>query len=105
MKLLNEKGKGIPYQGHPPRLLHLRRSKTLLSHPQATLTGFLLTGMGERNKKGDTNFMLVDKDTPLSSIETKFKQLLERQDMGIILISQHVSASYLTSRWQKWSVI
>ena len=28
-----------------------------------TMTGFLLTGMGERNHKGQTNFLVVDKET------------------------------------------
>ena len=28
-----------------------------------TVTGLLLTGMGERNSKGQTNFLVVDKDT------------------------------------------
>ncbi len=32
---------------------------------EATVTGLLLTGMGERNKKGDTNFLIVTKDTTL----------------------------------------
>jgi len=28
-----------------------------------TVTGLLLTGMGERNAKGQQNFMVVDKET------------------------------------------
>lgn len=28
-----------------------------------TVTGLLLTGIGERNAKGQSNFMVVDKDT------------------------------------------
>ena len=28
-----------------------------------TITGLLLTGMGERNLKGQTNFLIVNKDT------------------------------------------
>ena len=27
---------------------------------QDTVTGFLLTGIGERNSKGETNFLIVD---------------------------------------------
>ena len=30
---------------------------------EATVTGFLLTGIGERNRKGEANFMIVTKDT------------------------------------------
>jgi V-type H+-transporting ATPase subunit F len=33
---------------------------------EATVTGFLLTGIGERNKNGEANFLIVTKDTPLS---------------------------------------
>jgi len=58
---------------------------------EATVTGFLLTGMGERNKKGEANFMMVDKDTTLLQIEAQYRKMLERDDMGIILISQHVA--------------
>ncbi len=32
---------------------------------EATVTGFLLTGIGERNKKGEANFLIVTKDTTL----------------------------------------
>jgi V-type H+-transporting ATPase subunit F len=58
---------------------------------EATVTGLLLTGMGERNKKGDTNFLIVTKDTTLSQIETAFKNYTEREDVGILLISQTVA--------------
>lgn len=30
---------------------------------EPTVTGFLLTGIGERNKKGEANFFVVTKDT------------------------------------------
>jgi vacuolar-type H+-ATPase subunit F/Vma7 len=30
---------------------------------EATVTGFLLTGIGERNRKGEANFFVVTKDT------------------------------------------
>ena len=30
---------------------------------RTTITGLLLTGMGERNNKNQANFMIVDKDT------------------------------------------
>jgi vacuolar-type H+-ATPase subunit F/Vma7 len=52
-----------------------------------TVTGLLLTGMGERNAKGQTNFMVVDKETQEKDIETYMRSLLnERTDIGIILI-------------------
>jgi V-type H+-transporting ATPase subunit F len=52
-----------------------------------TVTGLLLTGMGERNTKGQTNFMVVDKETTDAMIEAQLRQLIERPDIGIILIS------------------
>lgn len=58
---------------------------------EPTVTGFLLTGVGERNRKGEANFLVVTKDTTLNQIETTFKKLTERDDIGIILISQHVA--------------
>ena len=58
---------------------------------EATVTGFLLTGMGERNKKGEANFMIVNKDTSLSQIEVGFSKMLAREDIGIIMISQNIA--------------
>lgn len=58
---------------------------------EATVTGFLLTGIGERNRKGEANFMIVTKDTSLSQIEVFFKKLLEREDIGIVMISQNIA--------------
>ena len=52
-----------------------------------TVAGLLLTGMGERNHKDQTNFMAVDSATTKEDIENKLKQLLDRDDIGIILIS------------------
>ena len=54
---------------------------------EATITGFLLTGIGERNKKGEANFLIVTKDTTHSQIETAFTKMLQREDIGIIMIS------------------
>ncbi len=58
---------------------------------EATVTGFLLTGVGERNKKGEANFMIVSKDTTLSQIEQAFTKMLHRDDIGIIMISQNIA--------------
>ena len=54
---------------------------------EATVTGFLLTGIGERNKNGDANFFIVAKDTPLNEIDTAFMKMLKNPEMGIIMIS------------------
>ena len=56
---------------------------------RTTITGLLLTGMGERNLKNQTNFLIVDKDTNDETIETTLRGFLERHDIGIILISQN----------------
>lgn len=58
---------------------------------EATVTGFLLTGIGERNKKGEANFMIVTKETPHSQIEAGFTKMLQRDDVGIIMISQSIA--------------
>lgn len=58
---------------------------------EATVTGFLLTDIGERNKNGDANFFIVAKDTPLSEIDTAFMKMLKNPEMGIIMISQNVA--------------
>ena len=58
---------------------------------RTTITGLLLTGMGERNLKNQTNFLIVDKDTDDETIETTLRSFLERSDIGIVLISQNVA--------------
>ena len=57
----------------------------------ATMTGLLLTGMGERNLKNQTNFLVVDKEVTDQMIEEKLRQLLDRDDVGIVLISQNIA--------------
>ena len=54
---------------------------------RTTIAGLLLTGMGERNVKNQANFMIVDKETGASQIEEYLRELLHRNDVGIILIS------------------
>ena len=56
-----------------------------------TVTGFLLTGIGERNHKGETNFIVVDESTPQRAIEEAFEKLLERNDIALILIAQRIA--------------
>ena len=53
-----------------------------------TITGLLLSGMGERNLKGQTNFLIVNKDTTDQQIEDALRGYLARPDIGIVLISQ-----------------
>ena len=58
---------------------------------ETTVTGFLLTGMGERNRKQQCNFAVINKDTTDGDIEKALRDLLARQDIGIILIGQEVA--------------
>ena len=58
---------------------------------RTTITGLLLTGMGERNVRNQTNFMIVDKETSDSQIEEVLRGFLDRHDIGIILISQNIA--------------
>ena len=54
----------------------------------STITGLLLTGMGERNEKGQQNFMIIERNTTDEDIDTTLRGYLSRPDIGIILISQ-----------------
>ena len=55
------------------------------------VTGFLLGGIGELNKNRHPNFLVVEKDTTINEIEDTFRQFLNRDDIGIILINQYIA--------------
>mmetsp|Transcript_18808 Transcript_18808/g.39150 ORF Transcript_18808/g.39150 Transcript_18808/m.39150 type:complete len:117 (-) Transcript_18808:42-392(-) len=55
-----------------------------------TVTGFLLAGCGHRTAE-NTNFLVVEPDTPATKVEECFTSLTSRTDIGIILINQHVA--------------
>ena len=55
---------------------------------QSTITGLLLTGMGERNDRGVSNFMIIERDTKDEDIDKTLRGFIARPDIGIILISQ-----------------
>mmetsp|Transcript_18015 Transcript_18015/g.18074 ORF Transcript_18015/g.18074 Transcript_18015/m.18074 type:complete len:117 (-) Transcript_18015:197-547(-) len=55
-----------------------------------TVTGFILAGVGHRTVEGQ-NFLVVKPDTDISVIEETFKSLTERNDIGILLINQHIA--------------
>ena len=55
-----------------------------------TVTGFLLAGVGHRTAQG-SNFLIVKQDTQLATIEETFQTLTQRDDIGIILINQHIA--------------
>lgn len=56
-----------------------------------TFTSFLLGSMGELNKNRHPNFLVVEKDTTINEIEDTFRQFLNRDDIGIILINQYIA--------------
>mmetsp|Transcript_22317 Transcript_22317/g.27485 ORF Transcript_22317/g.27485 Transcript_22317/m.27485 type:complete len:121 (-) Transcript_22317:82-444(-) len=71
----------------------LGTSKLLISviGDEDTVTGFLLTGIGDKNRKGQRNFCVVNNDTTLQTIENAFKELTQRNDIGILLINQFIA--------------
>ena len=56
-----------------------------------TVTGFLLAGIGELNSKRTKNFLIVDNKTKLGQVEEAFREFTAREDLAILLISQHVA--------------
>jgi V-type H+-transporting ATPase subunit F len=58
---------------------------------ESTVTGFLLTGIGQRGKNGEQNYMIVNKDTTDQQLEEQFGRLVARDDIGIILIGQSLA--------------
>ena len=55
-----------------------------------TVTGFVLAGVGHRTVTGQ-NFLVVKADTEVEEIEEAFINLTTRNDIGILLINQHVA--------------
>uniref|UniRef100_A0A0K0F590 V-type proton ATPase subunit F n=1 Tax=Strongyloides venezuelensis TaxID=75913 RepID=A0A0K0F590_STRVS len=58
-----------------------------------TIVGFLLGGIGKIDKCNRKNFFIVEKDTKPSEVEEAFISFTERDDIAIILITQHVAES------------
>jgi len=57
-----------------------------------TVVGFALGGIGEVNPKTkQTNYFIVGKETTALEIEEAFKTFTRRDDVGIILILQHIA--------------
>jgi V-type H+-transporting ATPase subunit F len=51
----------------------------------------LLAGVGHRTAHG-SNFLIVKQDTPLQQVEEAFQNFSTRDDVGIILINQHIAS-------------
>ncbi|CAD2219234.1 V-type H+-transporting ATPase subunit F [Angomonas deanei] len=61
-----------------------------------TVTGFLLAGVGDNRSDQDkddktANFFVVNPSTPLSEIEEAFTGMCKRNDIGIIIVCQHIA--------------
>mmetsp|Transcript_32787 Transcript_32787/g.80754 ORF Transcript_32787/g.80754 Transcript_32787/m.80754 type:complete len:122 (+) Transcript_32787:186-551(+) len=56
-----------------------------------TVTGFLLAGVGNMDVRRKSNFLIVDQKTTKKAIEDSFKELTAREDIAMVLISQHVA--------------
>lgn len=57
-----------------------------------TVTGFLLAGIGHRDRENRTNFLVVDSEkTKDDVIADAFDQFSNRKDISIILITQDVA--------------
>lgn len=58
-----------------------------------SVTGMLLAGIGNVSDEGDDrtkNFFVVDPKTEASKIEQVFNEYIQRPDIAIVLINQHV---------------
>lgn len=69
-----------------------------------TVTGFLLSGIGHRDEKNQTNFLVVDQErTKHEDIVNAFKTLTSRDDISVLLITQSVASDirYLMNSYDK----
>jgi len=66
-------------------------SLTAVIGTEDTVAGFLLAGVGELDKAKNPNFMIVEKDTTADEIEKSFNTFLNRPDVAVILINQHIA--------------
>ncbi|KAJ4454427.1 putative vacuolar ATP synthase [Paratrimastix pyriformis] len=56
-----------------------------------TVTGMLLAGMGNLDAQRNSNFLVVEQNTPRDVIEEAFHRFTRRNDIGILLINQHIA--------------
>lgn len=74
-----------------PSNTHSHLPPLSLKNNQDTVTGFLLAGVGHRTADG-SNFLIVKQDTKLQQVEEAFESFSTRDDVGIILINQHIAS-------------
>eukprot|EP00469_Lotharella_globosa_P011808 CAMPEP_0167772294 /NCGR_PEP_ID=MMETSP0111_2-20121227/767_1 /TAXON_ID=91324 /ORGANISM="Lotharella globosa, Strain CCCM811" /LENGTH=134 /DNA_ID=CAMNT_0007661769 /DNA_START=22 /DNA_END=426 /DNA_ORIENTATION=- len=56
-----------------------------------TVTGFLLAGVGQRDQRGNSNFLVVDQNTKRAKISNAFKEFTTRNDVSIVLVTQDIA--------------
>ncbi|KAJ1512341.1 H(+)-transporting V1 sector ATPase subunit F [Coelomomyces lativittatus] len=69
------------------------KDRTLLAviGDEDTVTGLLLAGIGNVDNLQRKNFFIVDNKTPVPLVESTFQEFIQRKDIAIILINQHVA--------------
>lgn len=55
----------------------------------------MLTGIGERNVKGETNYLVVDEKARKEDVEAAFKRFLKDSNISVILITQDASEKFV----------
>lgn len=56
-----------------------------------TVTGFLLTGIGQMEADKTNNFLVVRPKTTIEEIEKAFLNFSQRDDVAVLLINQHIA--------------
>ena len=58
---------------------------------ESTVTGFLLTGMGQRDNNGKTNYYMSSKETTDEELEAALQAYLEDPKIAIVFIAQNLA--------------
>ena len=58
---------------------------------EPTVTGFLLTGMGQRDANGKSNYFMSNKETTDEELENAFQGYIADNKMGIVFIAQNLA--------------
>lgn len=59
---------------------------------EPTVTGFLLTGMGQRDAHGKSNYYITNKETQVEDLELAFAQYIDQAGkVGIVFIAQNIA--------------
>jgi len=67
------------------------------------VTGFLLAGVGHVDQNKKKNFFVVTSKTPQTEIENAFRQFTSREDIAVLMITQHIADEirYLINEYEK----